>query len=243
MTPLEQLKNIQHEKYTTEEGDVYQLELKPGLTDAQIDAFAAKLPGGKIPEDIRELLKYTSGFAVNSLLEEVIFTGTDEFGFEEFFPYTVSLAGDGLGNFWVVSIDENGHWGNIYFVCHDPAVIVKHSDNLAQFLFHIDESGKRGDKSHHDIVHEKTVWKIWREEPGLTDKATAINSEDETLRQFAASLPDNYFIADLRNKPIGAGFAWGKFGADLGTARVHNHEPIWGVEKKVKKGLFSKLFG
>lgn len=47
---------------------------------------------------------YTEAFF--GLLEEVTFDGIGQFGFEGFFPNSVQLAGDGFGNFWILSISS-----------------------------------------------------------------------------------------------------------------------------------------
>jgi hypothetical protein len=242
MTPTEQLKAILTEKYTSEDGDEYKVELKPGLTDQQINDLTKELPTGQIPNEIMELLKFASGFEFYGL-EEVTFDGVGQFGFEEFFPASVQLAGDGFGNFWVLDIKRNGQWGNVFYVCHDPAVIVKHSDNLSAFIKHVDEFGKKGKQSNLDIIHEVAVMDIWTKDNGFIDKSTALASADDKLKSFAATLPDNFVIADLSDKQIKSGFAWGKFGPNIATVKRHDGELIWGVEKVEKKGLLSRLFG
>jgi hypothetical protein len=47
MTAIEQLKAILNEQYITEDEDEYTVELKPGLTEQQIDQLATQLPTGK----------------------------------------------------------------------------------------------------------------------------------------------------------------------------------------------------
>jgi hypothetical protein len=242
MTPLEKLKSILTEKYISEDGDEYKVELKEGLTDQQIDELAKGLPTGQVPTEIRELLKFASGFEFFEL-EEVTFDGVGQFGFEEFFPHSVQLAGDGFGNFWILDVDNNGNWGSVFYVCHDPAVIVKHSDNLTQFIEHVNDFGKNGNKSNLDIIHEKVVMDIWSKENGFIELENARQSNDTTLKNFALSLPDNFVIADFRNKTIQSGFAWGKFGPNIDKAKRQETELIWGIEKPVMKGLLSKLFG
>ena len=83
----------------------------------------------------------------------------------------------------------DGKWNSVFYVCHDPAVVVRHSDDLGN--------------------------------DGFIDIADARISPDKTLSEFAAGLPDHFVVADLRNKPNGAGFAWDKF----------------------RKRFFSRLFG
>lgn len=133
MTPLEQLKAILPEQYVTEDGDEYKVELKPGLTDQQMEELTRQLPSGYIPAEIKELLQFASGFEFSGM-EEITFDRYGYFGMDMLFPNSIELAGDGFGNFWVLGIDSKGNWGNVFFACHDPAVIVKQSDNLAEFV-------------------------------------------------------------------------------------------------------------
>ncbi len=242
MTPTEQLKSILNENYVSEDGDEYKIELKEGLSELNIDELAKKSPNGKIPSEIRELLKFASGFEFYTL-EEVNFNGIGQFGFEEIFPNSVMLAGDGFRNYWILDIHKNGDWGNVFYVCHDPAVVVKHSENLSEFIKHIDEFGKIGGKSNLDIIHEKTVLEIWNKSNGFVEPEIARNSNDEKLKSFALELPDNFVIADLRNKPNRSGFAWGKFGPNIDKAIRSENELLWGFEKPIKKGFLSKIFG
>lgn len=243
MTPLEQLKSILNEQYISEDGDEYKVVLKTGLTDEQIGKLATMLPTQQIPAEVRELLQFASGFEFYGV-DEVTFDGVSQFGFEEVFPHSVQLTGDGFGNYWILDVDSKGNWGNVFYVCHDPAVVVKHSENLAEFIRHIDEYGKLYSASHLDIIHEKTVMEIWNDENGcFLDLHHAKASGNPVLEEFAAQLPDNFVIADLRNKPNRSGFAWGKFGAGIENVVRYGDELLWGFEKKVKKGFLSKLFG
>ena len=242
MKPLEQLKSILNEKYVSEDGDHYKIELINGLTEQQIEDLAKQLPKGEIPEEIKELLKFASGFEFYGI-DEVNFDGVGQFGFEEFFPHSIQLAGDGFGNFWILDIDKNGNWGNVFYVCHDPAVLVKHSENLTQFIEHIHDYGKNLNKSHLDTIHEKVVIDIWNKNDNFIELETAKQSNDVVLKNFALSLPDNFIITDLRNKPIKSGFAWGKFGYNIDNVKRHETELIWGIEKPIKKSFLSKLFG
>lgn len=242
MTPTEKLKSILTEQYISEDGDEYKIEIKEGLNEEQIDELANRLPKGQIPYEIRELLKFTSGFEFLGL-EEVTFDGIGQFGLEEFFPNSVQLTGDGFGNFWILDVDTNGNWGNVFYVCHDPAVIVKHSDNLTQFIEHLNDFGKNGNKSHLDIIHEKVVMDIWIKDNGYIELENARQSNDPVLKSFALSLSENFVIANLKNKQNQSGFVWGKFRTNIDKAKRHETELIWGIEKPVKKGFLSKLFG
>ena len=67
MTLTEQLKSLLNETYISEDGDEYKIELLPGLTDNEIDILAKGLPTGQIPNDVRELLRFTKGFEFYNL--------------------------------------------------------------------------------------------------------------------------------------------------------------------------------
>jgi hypothetical protein len=162
----------------------------------------------------------------------------------EFFPNSVQLTGDGFGNFWILDIDQKGNWGNVFYVCHDPAVIVKHSESLSEFIKHVHDFGKNGKTSNLDIIHEKSVIEIWQDMDNFITIDNAKQSNDATLREFALSLVENFVIADLRNKPNKGGFAWGKFGKKIENAVRYKSELLWAIERPVKKtGFLSKLFG
>jgi cell wall assembly regulator SMI1 len=243
MAPLERLKSLLAERYVSEDGDEYKIELLPSMTELEIDDLAKSFPSGRIPEDIRELLKFARGFEFNGL-EEVRFDAIRYSGFPDFlFPYSVELAGDGLGNSWVMDLGKNGDWGHVYYVCHDTKVVVRHSENLTEFIEHIHEFGKDIFQSNLWIIHEEGLSKMMRRDGGFTELETARKSEDKVLKNFALSLPENYVVADLRNKPNRSGFVWGKFGPKTENTIRHEAELLWGIEKQVRTGFWSKIFG
>ena len=157
MTPKKQLEAILTNQYESEDGDFYKVELLNGMSKSEIENFKDKLPNNNLPDEIEELLRFCKGFEFYGL-EEIRFDTFGQFGFEEMFPYSVPLAGDGFGNFWIMDIDSKGNWNSVYYVCHDPAVVVKHSENLAEFIKHVDEFGLKGNQSNLDIIHEKNSY-------------------------------------------------------------------------------------
>jgi len=236
MTVLEQLNLIKDERYVTGDGKEFGIILREGLSDDQIDQLAARLPGARIPREIRELLRFTSGFSFTGL-DGISFDGVTQFGFENIFPASVQLAGDGAGNFWVVDVSPTGDWGPVFFVCHDPAVVIKQSEDLVEYLQQIDELGKKPDQSTLSVFLDRTMMRIHGQDNGFMDLASARSSPDLVLREFAAGLPDHFVVADLRDMPIQTGFAWGKYGPDIRRAVRHENEPLWGFESKGKKAL------
>ncbi|WP_315821733.1 hypothetical protein [Paraflavitalea speifideaquila] len=114
MTPLEQLQAIVNEQYITEDGEEYQVELKPPLSEQEIDSLASQLVEGHLPAEIRELLQFAGGFQFNMM--EVTFDRYDYFGMDNICHHSIELAGDGLGNCWVLDIDNKGKWGNVFLL-------------------------------------------------------------------------------------------------------------------------------
>lgn len=237
MTPKQQLESILSNQYESEDGDLYKVELLGGLTNVEIENLKSKLPKNKLPNEIEELLRFSKGFEFYGL-EEIRFDAFGYFGFEEMFPNSIQLAGDGFGNFWILDIDSQGNWDSVYYVCHDPAVIVKQSANLAEFIKHVDEFGLKRNQSNLDIIHEKTVMEIWSEKVGIMEK----NEKDYDFENGQFELPEMFLVADLTNQPIKTGFPWGKSGPNIKIIRPTD-EPIWIVEKRVKQGFLSRLFG
>jgi len=236
MTPKQQLESILSNQYESEDGDLYKVELLDRMTDSAIENLKSQLPDNNLPNEIEELLRFSKGFSFYGL-EEVRFDAFGHFGFEELFPKSIQLAGDGFGNFWILDIDSKGNWNSVYYVCHDPAVVVKHSENLTEFLRHVDEFGQKGNQSNLDIIHEKTVLDIWSEKVGIMEK----NEKDYDFENGQVALPEMFLVADLTNQPIKTGFPWGKSGPNTKIIRPGD-EPIWIVEKRMKQGFLSRLF-
>ncbi len=237
MNPKQKLESILNNEYESEDGDLYKVELLDGMTSEEINEYKKQVPNNFLPTEIEELLKFSRGFEFFGL-EEVRFDTFGHFGFEEMFPNSIQLAGDGFGNIWILDIDSKGNWKSVYYVCHDPAVIVKHSVNLSEFIKHVDEFGQKGNQSNLDIIHEKTVMDIWSEKVGIMEK----NEKDYDFENGQIQLPEMFLIADLTNESIKTGFPWGKSGPNTKIIRPTD-EPIWIVEKRVKQGFLSRLFG
>ena len=83
---------------------------------------------------MRDLLARTRG--IDGLLAEIDFTGLAEGqALDELFPRVATVATDGYGNGWVVDLlRENGGWGPIWFLSHDPPVALHQCNGLATFL-------------------------------------------------------------------------------------------------------------
>src|SRR5262245_6605851 len=101
-----------------EDGQRARLELMPALSTPQIDELARKLVC-PLPKEVRKLLGFCRGFH-GSFADWVDFGGAlGSYEQAEIFPHGLPIAGDGLGNHWVVDLLPSSKvWGPIYFACH-----------------------------------------------------------------------------------------------------------------------------
>ena len=235
MTAKKQLESILGNQYESEDGDLYRLELLDGMDDDEIANFKRQLPNNALPDEIEQLLRFSRGFEFYGF-EEIRFDAYGAFGIDGLFPRSIELAGDGFGNYWILDIDSLGNWNSVYYVCHDPAVVVKHSEDLRDFIMHLDEFGKNGSGSHLDIIHEKTVFEIWEGNLGMLETNDVNFNFD-----IVDGLPEIFIVADLINKPTNTGFSWAKHHINPKIIRPTD-EPLWIIEKKIKQSLFARLF-
>ena len=234
MTPLEQLRTMLDEQYSTQQKENYSVELFPGLSEEEIDDIGTQLRSNYIPDEIRELLAFSSGFLFYGL-DAITFDAVNEFEIPNLIPRSIRIAGDGYGNSWVVDVDAEGDWGSVFYVGHSPAVIVKQADSLTGFLEQLHEYGKDPRKSNIGLVHEIVVNDIWNREDGLIGRDDASYSEDAELSDFARRLPHYYMLGDLRFSEVGSGFAWGKFSTDPRGIIRFKEGYLWGIEKKTPR--------
>jgi hypothetical protein len=234
MSLLDTLKLASGMLMVEEDGKSSKLELLPGLSQEQISALEVRLPCS-LPNDIRDVLNYTSGFN-NSPVNSVDFAGDLSFGFEEAFPYGLPVAEDGLGNFWVIDlVSQSQEWGPLFYVCHDPAVVVYQADSLETFVKDILKFANPPYQADIDRVLQEFSYAIWKNNPNVLSYKSCIDSSDKSLKEFAATLDESYQIIDLRNPKLGDGFS-------IKTViKRHKEERIFAYQ--VRKSFFQKLFG
>lgn len=219
--------------------------LKPGLSEEEIQQIAKRLPGG-IPHDITELLRYSAGFDIQLDLPHaaagtVRFEGTQSLGFPgEALSSPIDLLDDGCGNFWLVDIEKpTGEWGSVFFVCHDPPVIVIQALDLGTFLSQVLDPRESNPKDALTYVRKEAVTRIWRDDPWLISVREARASPDPTVSNFAEKLPEVFHLADLRSREVGSGFSWDLVGPHSEVLRAPG-ELLFGVQSKVP-GFFERL--
>jgi hypothetical protein len=210
------------------------IERAPGLTPTEIDAIESEV-GAPLPPGVRTLLEHTA--RVDGADIDLDFAGlVDAVATEDFFPAALPIAGDGAGNFWVVEIVPGAEAAPVFFLAHDPPVLAYQSPDVGTFL----HEALTPDASAVADVRERAVFRIWRENPGELDRATALAGDDE-LRRFAESLDDRFTFVDLRRPQVGDGFSWGRHGPRTemrrdGDARLYAY-----AAPEKKPGLLRRL--
>jgi hypothetical protein len=239
MTNLEIINRLKTSTFADEDGEEYTLDFQPALTDEELTKLDALFPSGRVPDELREILKETRGWEGFGL-EITYFDSIGEFGFEELIPHSVTLGQDGLGNFWVLEITADGRCGKIFYACHDPAVLVIFCDTLTEFLSIAEEFYNHPGENYLNEVHDDVVHDVWKSDPNTYDIAE-FRQKNPSLQGLLSEFDDNRVVADLRNAKKKDGFAWGRYGSNELTKRLGN-ELLWVLQKK-KKGILSKLFG
>jgi hypothetical protein len=184
----------------------------------------------------------TSGIETEPL-GNIDFSGANLFGLEDIFPNNVPILGDGEGNFWIIDIrQDTGFWGKVFFVCHDPPVIVIQSQNLREFLTQILESFQPPYRNALAQIKEDAINRIVKSDPYLMDVKQARLSTDVVLSEFAWQLPDTFKVVDLRTAKTGAGFSYWESGKATKVQRC-GVELIFGIDDRQKAGFFNRLLG
>ena len=238
---IENIKKIAGGKFYDEDEDLIDITLLPKLNVDQISALKAQIPQGHLPADIESLLEYTAGLTFEYyFMDEVSFTNFGAFGFSQLIPFCLTLAGDGAGNFWLVDIGRNGEWGVVYFVCHDPALIVKQANNLTEFLEQLHNELLSPAASLISEISDQKLMEIYEDEAFLFSYEEAMQSGEAELQSFAKEYNEEWVFGDLRNAKIGDGF---RLIANYADTIRHSNELLWAMKKhKSVLSKFKKLF-
>lgn len=191
--------------------------------------------GASLPIEIRELIEYAGGFSVDDF---AVMFGVDEpFECEGLLPSGIPIATDGVGNFWIVEVgdDGGGLWGPVLFVAHDPPVIIVQAPDVAAFI------GEVFTATDPSELPEPYVAEVWRRNPYVIPRSEALASKDDALRSFAQQLSDAFLIADLRNAEVGRGFVWGLAGPNTDVRRHRDRSLLFATEQK-RPGLLARMF-
>jgi len=181
--PLEAIRDAQAARLVDEDGAEVELQLAPALATTEIDELAAEV-GVPLSGELRTLLGSTAGID-GGPLETIDFTGRSlSVGAPETFPDGLPIAGDGFGNFWIVDLaPDHTETAPVFFLCHDPPVILYQSPDIGDFLHEAFRMLVPPHASAVDDVHEDRLFNVWRANPGTIDHCAAL-AGDEQLRTF-----------------------------------------------------------
>jgi cell wall assembly regulator SMI1 len=242
MDALDLIQAAERAELVDADGDRVELELSPGLSAAEIDAFARGLPCS-LPASMRRVLAHCAGVAGLGV-DLVDFTGREmSHSREELFPHGLPIAEDGFGNFWVVDLQPTSiDWAPIYFVSHDAPVILLQSRSLEHFLEELTKMVRPPHRSAIDDVHEDRPFEIWRQNPGVLSRQACLDSADAVMSDFAKELEPGFEIVDLRRAEIGFGFSWGRYGPRT-TVKRFGALPVFAYRAPPRKSIFQRIFG
>lgn len=239
MSFLEMLKQAR-DLITVEEGEQSpELAFLPGLSDDEISAFEAKLPC-PMPDGMRAVLKYTVGLNTYSV-EGLNFCG-EPYELLDVFPYAVPIANDGTGNFWMIDfVSESQQWGPVFYVCHDPPVVVYQAATLEAFVKGLIKSANNPDTPISPLLCP-LIDKVYEKNPHALSYAHCINSSDKSLREFAATLDKTYQIIDLRRPWLGQGISFKSAVKRHKEERIFAYQPRRSVFQRYLKPLLNRIF-
>lgn len=190
------------------------LQAGPPLAAAEVVKVQAGYPV-PLPSELVRLTAVTSG--VDDLLDLDLSGARHDVEASELMPAGHPVAADGAGNFWLLDLTpDTVDTAPVFYLGHDPAVLVYVAPDLATFL----EQAVDGQLPAYAAGH------VWSSRPRAMSYEQAMTA-DAALREFAGSLGGGWTFVDLRQREVGDGVAWGRYGPRTRLAR-HGWERIWG---------------
>lgn len=234
---INQINSLIDSEFLDEDGEKIQITLLSPLTTDEIAQFKSTIPKENIPHELINLLRHSRGIIIKySLFNEIRFDDIGEFGFHQLIQLCLTLTGDGAGNFWIQEITSEGIFGEVFFVCHDPPVLIKQADNLKEFLDQIKEHLHNPEESFITEISDKKLIQIYKSEERLIKFTDAIKSQDNIMSEFAKNFDTQWVFGDLRKAKIGSGV---RIEANYENTVRNGDELIWAFKKN--KSLWSKV--
>lgn len=216
------------------DGGLMDVVFLPALTSAEVNALEAEL-GGKLPADFREMALLIGGIECSY---DIAFRGdADGQYLEGFLDRALYLAPDGCGNSFNLDVTSAGsEKADIFFACHDAPVMTYVCHGMEAFLDLICRNHSFPQDDTLDRLIEDRIFNVWTTHDRSVSVSQARESSDQVVRDFAASLPDGYFVVDLRDRVPGSGVPWGRFGPETDLKRC-GEELIFGYGPAARSGV------
>ncbi len=206
-----------------DEGEAIFGKLLSGLSRSEMQQLQDHVPC-QIPAKIMDLLSLTRG--LEPAFDSIDFSGLslkDSFEMKGLFPYGLPVAGDGLGNFWVLDLSPQSKvWGPVFYVCQNPAVAVCQARSLEEFITQVVSFASLEEGSMINHVYDICAAQIWADNPSVVKPENLMHPGDPDLGLFVQSLKKGYLFVDLRRARVGDGISWGRFGAKTELIRNGN---------------------
>jgi hypothetical protein len=178
-----------------------------------------------VPPNIDDLLSRGAGIQIG--YSEVRWDGNLAGAQTDALPVSIPVMEDGLGNFWMVDVDPiKCLWREIYYVSHDPPVIVHQASNFSGFLLQFGDECASENGGLITRVHEGAAREIWAGRGSCQSSKRLSGSPDPLIRQLVEQFGDDSWICDLRSAQPGQGFAWAE-GREALTIHRPASEPVF----------------
>jgi len=251
------LKEIENYPFVDKSGKKGNVKLLPPVPDKEITDFRNSLPC-YLDEDMTAVLRKTRGLSFvqqgkNSQLNagpiatNIDFTGKsiDGQAMEDIFPTAIAIAADRSGNSWMVDLHGgSASWGPIFYVSHDPPVIIYQNSTLEKFINGVLTSLNSPWQSDTTKVVDEYADSIWSQNPNMMNQPDCLFSTDQDIKAFAQELEEDYRIIDMRRPKVGDGFSWGISGPGT-LLRRYGYQTMFAYQyiQRDNRQWWQKLFG
>lgn len=251
------LKDIENYPFVDKSGKKGSIKLLPPVPDKEINEFRNSLPC-YLDEDMTAVLRKTRGLSFvqqgkNSNLPagpintDIDFTGKSIHGqaIDDIMPTGIAIASDKSGNSWMVDLHGgSAFWGPIFYVSHDPPVIIYQNSTLEKFIDQVLGSLNSPWQSDVSKVVDHFAPAIWSQNPNMMNQPDCLYSTDQDIKAFAQELEEDYRIIDMRRPKVGDGFSWGLSGPET-LLRRYGYQTMFAYQyiERDNRPWWQKLFG
>lgn len=223
MHPVEALRDV--ESGFNARGETFQV-LEP-LSQDELRELRDR--GVHVPESICDLLLFAGGVDLGIRGEIRFFGPIGDSGHNDLFPRSIVLGNDDFGNEALVDLAQSSDtWGPVFYICHDPPVVVIQSPTLTEFISALASENWGRERSFPSQSIEQAIDDIWARDPYSQPADKWLEGPMAVPRDSLAALLPDGLVTDLRESVVGSGFSWGRFGHDPIELRLGD-ELLFGV--------------
>lgn len=203
-----------------EDGTPYEPEWLGTAAPEEIARLEARV--GPLTDDYREAARLIGRAEGFGSVDRFDFAAPEPWGFAEILLEGAVFAEDGLGNAWIADIAA-GPPTPVYFVCHDPPVIVLEARSFVEFLAIVATWNESGG----DAEEDPYLTLVLADAGGLD----ADEVEAPELKTFLNDLGPDWVLYDLSGASPGEGFLCAGSEDAQRVARL-GKLPVFAVERR-----------